>query len=103
MLLDLYKNHNFLKSCGFCFYLESTRKDSCTSVGLFIQVELIEQLDGKQKETIFSIIDMAMYNIKPKQTLSNVLDLYKNHNFLKSCGFCFYLESTRKDSCTSVG
>ncbi len=39
------------------------------------KVQLIEQLDDKQKESIFSIIDMAIYNIKLKQTLSNALDL----------------------------
>lgn len=39
------------------------------------KVQLIEQLDDKQKESIFSIIDMAIYNIKLKQTLSDALDL----------------------------
>jgi transcriptional regulator with XRE-family HTH domain len=39
------------------------------------KVELIEQLDEKQRESIFSIIDMAIYNIKLKQTLSSALSL----------------------------
>jgi transcriptional regulator with XRE-family HTH domain len=39
------------------------------------KVQMIEQLDSKQKESIFSIIDMAIYNIKLKQTLSNALTL----------------------------
>ena len=39
------------------------------------KVQLIEQLDEKQKQSIFSIIDMAIYNVKLKQTLSNALDL----------------------------
>ena len=39
------------------------------------KVQLIELLDEKQKESIFSIIDMAIYNIKLKQTLSNALSL----------------------------
>ena len=39
------------------------------------KVQLIEQLDNKQKESIFSIIDMAIYNIKLKQTLTNALTL----------------------------
>lgn len=39
------------------------------------KVQLIEQLDDKQKESIFSIIDMAVYNLKLKKTLSNALDL----------------------------
>lgn len=37
------------------------------------KVQLIEQLDDKQKESIFSIIDMALYNLKLKKTLSNAL------------------------------
>ncbi len=37
------------------------------------KVQLIEQLDENQKKSIFSIIDMAIYNIKLKQTLSNAL------------------------------
>lgn len=37
------------------------------------KVQLIEQLDEKQKESIFSIIDMALYNLKLKKTLSNAL------------------------------
>ena len=37
------------------------------------KVQLIDQLDDKQKESIFNIIDMAIYNIKLKQTLSNAL------------------------------
>lgn len=39
------------------------------------KVQLIEQLDNKQKESIFSSIDMAIYNIKLKQRLSNALTL----------------------------
>lgn len=39
------------------------------------KVQLIEQLDEKQKESIFNIIDMALYNIKLKKTLSNALAL----------------------------
>jgi hypothetical protein len=39
------------------------------------KIQLIEQLDDKQKESIFSIIDMPTYNLKLKQTLSNALDL----------------------------
>lgn len=37
------------------------------------KVQLIEQLDEKQKESIFNIIDMALYNLKLKKTLSNAL------------------------------
>jgi len=37
------------------------------------KVQLIEQLDENQKKSIFSIIDMAIYNTKLKQTLSNAL------------------------------
>jgi len=37
------------------------------------KVQLIEQLQENQKKSIFSIIDMAVYNIKLKQTLSNAL------------------------------
>jgi len=37
------------------------------------KVQLIEQLDDKQKESIFNIIDMALYNLKLKQTLSHAL------------------------------
>jgi transcriptional regulator with XRE-family HTH domain len=37
------------------------------------KVQLIEQLEETQKKSIFSIIDMAIYNIKLKQTLSNAL------------------------------
>jgi hypothetical protein len=33
------------------------------------KVQLIEQLDNKQKESIISIIDMAIYNIKQKLTI----------------------------------
>ncbi|MFP3832257.1 hypothetical protein [Chryseobacterium sp. SIMBA_028] len=39
------------------------------------KVQLIEQLDEKQKESIFNIIDMALYNLKLKKTLSNALAL----------------------------
>lgn len=39
------------------------------------KVQLIEQLEDSQKESIFTIIDMAVYNIKLKQTLSNALAL----------------------------
>jgi phage terminase large subunit len=39
------------------------------------KVQLIEQLEDKQKESIFNIIDMAIYNLKLKQTLSNALTL----------------------------
>lgn len=39
------------------------------------KVQLIEQLEDKQKESIFSIIDMALYNLKLKKTLSNALAL----------------------------
>jgi transcriptional regulator with XRE-family HTH domain len=37
------------------------------------KIQLIEQLEENQKKSIFSIIDMAIYNIKLKQTLSNAL------------------------------
>ena len=37
------------------------------------KVQLIEQLEDNQKKSIFSIIDMAIYNIKLKQTLTNAL------------------------------
>jgi hypothetical protein len=37
------------------------------------KVQLIEQLEENQTKSIFSIIDMAVYNIKLKQTLSNAL------------------------------
>lgn len=39
------------------------------------KVQLIEQLDEKQKESIFNIINMALYNLKLKKTLSNALAL----------------------------
>jgi transcriptional regulator with XRE-family HTH domain len=39
------------------------------------KVQLIEQLEDGQKKSIFSIIDMAIYNIKMKQTLTNALAL----------------------------
>ena len=37
------------------------------------KIQLIEQLEENQKKSIFSIIDMAIYNIKLKQTLSSAL------------------------------
>ena len=37
------------------------------------KVKLIEQLDDKQKESIFTIIDMAISNKKLKNTLTNAL------------------------------
>lgn len=46
------------------------------------KVQLIEQLDEKQKESIFNIIDMALYNLKLKKTLSNALAILphlRNH------------------------
>jgi transcriptional regulator with XRE-family HTH domain len=39
------------------------------------KIQLIEQLEENQKKSIFSIIDMAVYNIKLKQTLSSALSL----------------------------
>lgn len=39
------------------------------------KIQLIEQLEENQKKSIFSIIDMAIYNIKLKQTLSSALSL----------------------------
>lgn len=39
------------------------------------KVQMIEQLDDNQKKSIFSIIDMAIYNIKLKQTLTNALSI----------------------------
>lgn len=39
------------------------------------KIQLIEQLEENQKKSIFSIIDMAIYNIKLKQTLSSALAL----------------------------
>jgi transcriptional regulator with XRE-family HTH domain len=39
------------------------------------KVQLMEQLEDGQKKSIFSIIDMSIYNIKMKQTLTNALAL----------------------------
>lgn len=39
------------------------------------KVQLMEQLEEEQKESIFNIIDMALYNLKLKKTLSNALAL----------------------------
>ena len=58
-------------------FTQESNLDNINSIDKSIieKVQLIEQLDDKQKESIFSIIDMAIYNIKLKQTLSNALDL----------------------------
>lgn len=42
---------------------------------LIEKLKMIEQLEENQKKSIFSIIDMAIYNIKLKQTLSNALTI----------------------------
>jgi len=39
------------------------------------KIQLMEQLEENQRKSIFSIIDMAIYNIKLKQTLSSALAL----------------------------
>lgn len=39
------------------------------------KMQLMEQLEENQRKSIFSIIDMAIYNIKLKQTLSSALAL----------------------------
>ena len=58
-------------------FTEESNLDNINSIDKSIieKVQLIEQLDDKQKESIFSIIDMAIYNLKLKQTLSNALTL----------------------------
>jgi transcriptional regulator with XRE-family HTH domain len=58
-------------------FTQESNLDNINSIDKSIieKVQLIEQLDDKQKESIFSIIDMAIYNVKLKQTLSNALDL----------------------------
>lgn len=58
-------------------FTEDNNLDDINSIDKSImeKVQLIEQLDDKQKESIFSIIDMAIYNLKLKQTLSNALHL----------------------------
>lgn len=58
-------------------FAEENNLDQINSIDKSIaeKIQLIDQLDDKQKESIFSIIDMAIYNTKLKKTLSNALEL----------------------------
>ncbi|WP_461756532.1 hypothetical protein [Myroides sp. LJL116] len=56
-------------------FIEDNNLDDINSTvkSIMGKVQLIEHLDDKQKESIFSIIDMAIYKLK--QTHSNALHL----------------------------